>query len=132
MPHPSIRIALDYLAAMEARDLDLAQTFCAPGDLVLTFPGGRRFTAIDQIVANSSGRYARIGKVITETDGFDAGQARSVVYVRGTLYGEWADGTAFEGIRFIDRFELEGGLIRRQDVWNDTGEARLARAPQEV
>lgn len=132
MSHPAIRTTLDYLAAMEARDLDLAQTFCAPGDLVLTFPGGRRFTAIAEIVANSSGRYQRVGKVITETEAFDAGQSRTVVYIRGTLYGLWADGTAFEGIRFIDRFEMEGGLIRRQDVWNDTGEAQLARAPQEV
>jgi hypothetical protein len=34
----------------------------------------------------------------------------------------WLDGTAFSGIRFIDRFEVAGGLIRRQDVWNDLAE----------
>ena len=45
-------------------------------------------------------------------------------YVLGTLFGEWLDGTAFEGIRFIDRFQLSEGLIVRQDVWNDMGEVR--------
>ena len=48
--------------------------------------------------------------------------ARVAVYVSGTLSGEWPDGAAFTGIRFIDRFEVERGLIRCQDVWNDLAE----------
>jgi hypothetical protein len=40
----------------------------------------------------------------------------------GTLHGVWLDGTPFEGIRFIDRFELADGRIQRQDVWNDMAE----------
>jgi hypothetical protein len=44
-----------------------------------------------------------------------------VVYIRGTLHGQWPDGTDFAGIHFIDRFELRDGLIRRQNVWNDAG-----------
>jgi hypothetical protein len=46
------------------------------------------------------------------------------VYVRGTLHGRWRDGSAFDGVRFIDRFEIRDGLIVRQDVWNDAGELR--------
>jgi limonene-1,2-epoxide hydrolase len=40
----------------------------------------------------------------------------------GTLYGEWPDGRAFEGIRFIDRFVVRGGRLADQKVWNDLGE----------
>ena len=46
----------------------------------------------------------------------------------GTLYGEWLDGTAFAESRFIDRFEMEGGLLTRQDVWNDMAETKANMA----
>jgi len=42
-----------------------------------------------------------------------------VVFCTGTLHGEWLDGSTFEGIRFVDRFEIADGLLQRQDVWND-------------
>jgi len=29
----------------------------------------------------------------------------------------------FEGVRFVDRFEVAGGLLTRQDVWNDLAES---------
>ena len=48
------------------------------------------------------------------------------VYVTGTLHGERPDGTPFEGIRFIDRFEVKAGKILKQDVWNDLAEAGVA------
>ncbi len=47
-----------------------------------------------------------------------------MVYCTGTLEGQWLDGSAFAGIRFIDRFEVEAGRIVRQDVWNDLAEVR--------
>jgi hypothetical protein len=31
----------------------------------------------------------------------------------------WLDGSAFEGVRFLDRFDVRDGRIQRQDVWND-------------
>jgi hypothetical protein len=46
------------------------------------------------------------------------------VYVLGTLHGRWLDGRTFEGIRFVDRFEIRDGKIRSQEVWNDAGEVR--------
>ena len=33
-------------------------------------------------------------------------------------------GACFEGIRFIDRFEVIDGKITKQDVWNDMAEVR--------
>jgi len=48
--------------------------------------------------------------------------APDAVYCTGTLEGVWLDGRAFSGVRFIDRFEVAEGRIRRQDVWNDLAE----------
>ncbi len=42
--------------------------------------------------------------------------------------GRWPDGRPFEGVRFMDRFEVAGGLVRRQEVWNDLAEARAGDA----
>ena len=50
--------------------------------------------------------------------------ARVAVYISGTLHGEWTDGGPFEGIRFIDRFEVTGGKIVLQEVWNDLAAMR--------
>jgi hypothetical protein len=115
---------LRYLAAMEERDLAAARRFVAD-DVELVFPGGVRRRDLTEIAAGSASRYRRIGKHI---DGCDLGtgpDGTAIVYVFGTLHGQWSDGRDFAGIRFIDRFELREGLICRQEVWNDTGEWRL-------
>lgn len=119
-----------YLEAMEARDLDRARACVAEGPLNLIFPGGRHFTRIEEIVANSSGRYARIGKSITRRTAWAEGGEVHVLF-SGTLHGLWPDGTAFEGVRFIDVFALRAGRITRQEVWNDSGERLLARKQEE-
>ncbi len=115
-----------YLAAMEARELDSARGFLSDRGLTLVFPGGRVFSSIDEIVANSGRRYARVGKHIDRRSAWAEGGAVHVL-IAGTLHGAWPDGTAFDGIRFIDLFEFRGGLIVRQEVWNDAGERVLAR-----
>lgn len=113
-------VVLRYLQAMEARDLTAAAAFLAPG-VVMTFPGNHRMTTIDEMIERARGRYRFVRKTY---DRFDA--MGSIVYCFGTLAGEWPDGSPFSGIRFIDRFELEGGLVVRQDVWNDLAEAKRA------
>lgn len=119
----AIQFANSYLSAMEARDLSGAEKYLAD-KVVLTFPGGAVFRSLGEIVSNSGSRYAHVGKAIENWDAFEGGDCW-VVYCLGTLHGEWRDGTAFSGIRFIDRFEIDGTGIRRQDVWNDSGEHRL-------
>jgi glycyl-tRNA synthetase (class II) len=52
----------------------------------------------------------------------------AVVYSLGTLYGEWPDGTPFEGNRYVDRYVVKSGLITHMDVWNDSAEWLLVRA----
>ena len=118
-----IGIVRDFLHALEARDVDRAQAHLAP-DARIVVPGGREVRAVADIVANSSRRYRAIGKRIEHVEAFDAPGGNVVVYCMGTLHGTWLDGEDFDGIRFIDRFELRSGRILRQDVWNDAAERR--------
>lgn len=121
LPDP-VQIVRDYLGAMEARDLDTAQSMLGDG-FTMTFPGAEPMTTLAELIAWSKPRYNFVRKTY-ET--FDAcmGASGPTVYCHGTLYGEWPDGTAFDGIRFIDRFELTNGKITKQDVWNDIAEVR--------
>ncbi len=111
-----------FLAALEARDLEAAQSHLAPG-ATLHFPGAKPFTKLEELVTWAKPRYRFVTKTYA---GFDTAQsgAETVLYCHGTLSGAWPNGTAFEGIRFIDRFTLKAGQITRQDVWNDIAEVR--------
>ncbi|AXS40462.1 nuclear transport factor 2 family protein [Breoghania sp. L-A4] len=112
----------DFLRAMQARDLDAARDCLADG-FRMTFPGGAVFTTLEELVAWGAQRY----RFVTKTyQGFDEcfGETGMVVYCFGTLSGEWPDGTAFSGIRFIDRFTTDGGKLTEQRVWNDLAESR--------
>jgi hypothetical protein len=117
---PTSEIAVAFLRAMERRDLDAARKLLAP-DFTMCFPGGHVMRRLEELVERSGGRYRSVAKKFDRVDEASTDEG-VVVYCSGTLYGNWSDGVAFEGIRFIDRFEVVDGLIRRQDVWNDMGE----------
>ncbi|WP_269584707.1 nuclear transport factor 2 family protein [Roseibium sp. Sym1] len=119
------RIVRDYLDASMKPDPDLAATFVAD-NVVITFTGGRVYDHPSGPTAFNAGRYSWVKK---KMDTFDvaAGGGRTVVYSVGTLYGEWPDGTPFEGNRYVDRFEVENGKIVKMDVWNDSAERILTR-----
>lgn len=117
-PADAAQVVRDYLEAMEARDLDRARRHLGPG-FTMTFPGDVRLHGLEELIAWTAPRYRFVRKTYQQFDTLG-----SLVYCFGTLSGEWPDGTPFEGIRFIDRFALSGGLIVRQDVWNDMGEVR--------
>ncbi len=106
-----------FLDCMQERDLDSAAALLAPG-FSMRFPGSQVLHRLEELVEFSRGRYRNVSKIY---DRFDATwtDEGAIVYCFGTLYGHWLDGSAFEGIRFIDRFEVTDGLISRQDVWND-------------
>lgn len=123
--HGPQALALRYLAAMERRDLDAARGLVT-ADAEFIFPGGARRSDLAAIVVGSSGRYRSIAKHVERCDLCEREDGTAIVYVLGSLYGEWPDGSAFSGIRFVDRFEISSGSIRRQEVWNDSGEARSA------
>lgn len=109
-----------FLAAMEQRDLPLAKSFLAP-DFKMTFPGNQQFTELEQLIEWSKPRYQFIKKSFEAVD--EAfGPDGMVVICHGTLSGQLPDGSAFSGVRFVDRFELFNGKIVRQQVWNDLAE----------
>ena len=112
----------DFLQTMQARDLEGAKRFLAPG-FVMNFPGIEGLTTLEQLVERSKGRYREVSKVFERFDECPGADA-TVVYCFGTLQGTWLDGSRFEGVRFIDRFEVVDGKFRRQDVWNDLAEVK--------
>lgn len=122
LPDPG-ELVRSFLTTMEARDLAAAQAMLGER-FEMRFPGAAPMHALQELIDWAAPRYRFVRKTY---EGFDAMQsegAAAVVYCRGTLAGEWPDGTAFEGIRFIDRFEVKGGKITRQDVWNDIAEVK--------
>lgn len=123
--HPDpVEIVLSFLRSLEARDLVGVSALLNPG-FKMVFPGAEPMDTLDQLIAWAKGRYRFVKKTIEATEAFPAKEG-SVVYIRGTLHGEWPDGAAFSGIRFVDRFEVVGGKITKQDVWNDIAEVRPA------
>lgn len=115
------QLVRDYLMAMEQRELDKAQNFLGP-DFVMTFPGSGEMTSLGQVVEWSRGRYRFVSKTLASVNvAYELD--KTLVFVDGTLSGEWPDGTTFEGIRFIDRFEIRDDRLTRQDVWNDLANA---------
>jgi len=116
-------IVRDFLAALADRDTARAGAHLAR-DAHIVFPGGMIRHSIEDIVAGSQRKYRHVAKSIERLDVLPAGSDGAIVYCHGTLYGEWADGQAFSGIRFIDRFEVRGGLIVEQQVWNDSAFVR--------
>ena len=121
-PDP-VAVIQAYLAAMEARDLDAARAMLGAG-FAMVFPGAAPMTTLDQLINWAKPRYDFITKTYDGFDVLPGENGTAIVYCRGTLSGEWPDGTAFSDIRFIDRFELAAGKIIRQDVWNDIAEVK--------
>ena len=112
-----------FLVASMVPDPDTAATFMAP-DVKITFTGGRKYSHPRETTAFNAGRYKWVKKKMERTD-VAPGIGETVVYNTGTLYGEWPDGTPFEGNRYLDRFVVRGGKIVQMDVWNDSAERIL-------
>lgn len=128
--HPATPAAIvdEYLRLLMIPDPNAARRFVAP-DLQIRFTGGRAMTDPAQCAAFNAGRYRWVRKRVATTETVAGGTPEAtVVYSLGTLYGEWPDGTPFEGNRYVDRYVVSHGLITRMEVWNDSAEWLLARA----
>jgi hypothetical protein len=122
----------EFLRLIMIPDPVAASRFTAP-DLKIIFTGKRAMSAPAQCTQFNASRYKWVKKRIERTDVVIASpdeQARgeTVVYSIGTLYGEWPDGTPFEGNRYVDRYVVKNGLITDMGVWNDSAEWILVRA----
>jgi hypothetical protein len=118
----------EYLRVLMIPDPDAARRFVGP-ELRIRFTGGRAMSDPSECAAFNRSRYAWVKKRFESTEVVaGASAAHAIVYNRGTLYGEWLDGTPFEGNRYVDRYVVRDGLIVEMDVWNDSAEWLLARA----
>jgi hypothetical protein len=125
-------IVEEFLRIIMIPDPARARAFTSP-DLRIRFTGGRLMRDPSETSAFNAGRYKWVKKRFERTDLVTgATDAEAIVYNIGTLYGEWLDGTAFEGNRYVDRYVLTQGKIVQMDVWNDSAEWLLARAGSAV
>ena len=106
-------------------DPDGAAEFLAPGAEIY-FTGKTSMSHPREMAAYNASRYNWVKKKFRTLDVAPAGD-HIVAYGTGTLYGEWPDGTPFEGNRYVDRFEVRDGKITRIDVLNDSAERILKR-----
>ena len=105
-----------------------ARAFVSP-QLRIRFTGAREMRDPSECSAFNAGRYKWVKKRFEQTDEVSgASDDEAVVYNIGTLYGEWPDGTPFEGNRYVDRYVVRRGKITQMDVWNDSAERMLLRA----
>ncbi|MGM4894076.1 nuclear transport factor 2 family protein [Tardiphaga sp. 839_C3_N1_4] len=114
-----------FLVASMVPDPETAGTFMS-ADVAITFTGGRKFKHPRDATAFNAMRYKWVKKKMERTD-VSPGDDETIVYNTGTLYGEWHDGTPFEGNRYVDRFVVRDGKIVKMDVWNDSAERILVR-----
>lgn len=121
------QIVDEYLRLLMIPEPAAARRFTAP-DLRIRFTGGRVMQEPAQCAAFNASRYRWVRKKVERTETVAGGSdEETVVYSTGTLYGQWPDGTAFEGNRYVDRYVLRDGLITQMDVWNDSAEWLLVR-----
>ncbi|MEK7436492.1 MAG: nuclear transport factor 2 family protein, partial [Pseudomonadota bacterium] len=106
MPSSPAEIVEAYLTAHMIPDPVAAKAFVAP-NFDITFTGGRKMKDPAEASAFNKGRYKWVKKKFERTEVVTGGTPEeTVVYNIGTLYGEWPDGTAFEGNRYVDRYVL--------------------------
>ncbi|MEI6482090.1 MAG: nuclear transport factor 2 family protein [Betaproteobacteria bacterium] len=121
-------IVEEFLRIIMIPDPVSARAFVSP-QLRIRFTGAREMKDPTECSAFNASRYKWVKKKFQQTDVVAGGSDdEAIVYNIGTLYGEWLDGTPFEGNRYVDRYVVKHGLIVQMDVWNDSAERMLLRA----
>ena len=126
--NPAAKIVEEYLRVLMIPDAQAARRYCAP-EMEIRFTGNRAMRDPSECAAFNRGRYKWVKKAFGPTHVAEGGsEDETVVYQTGTLYGEWPDGTKFEGNRYVDRYVVRRGKIVMMEVWNDSAEWLLVRA----
>lgn len=121
-------IVEEFLRVIMIPDPEAARAFVSP-ELRIRFTGAREMRDPSECSAFNASRYKWVKKRFEQTDVVvGASSDEAIVYNIGTLYGEWPDGQAFEGNRYVDRYVVRQGKIVQMDVWNDSAEHMLLRA----
>src|SRR4030095_2605663 len=106
-----VKIVEEYLRLHMIPDPDAARQFCAPG-LEIHFTGNRLMRDPAEAQGLKPARYKWGKKKFGPTHVVAGGTLEeTTVYQTGTLYGEWLDGTPFEGNRYVDRYFVRRGKI---------------------
>ena len=111
-----------FLDALGRRDLAEANRHLGNG-FRMTVTGGHVFASPAEFAAFSKGRHKGARKTTNHYDEIP-GTDSTVVYAIGTMAGTWNDDSTFEGVRYIDRFEVANGKIVDMRVWSDMAEFR--------
>jgi hypothetical protein len=126
--NPAAQIVEEYLRLLMIPDPAGARKYCAPR-MEIRFTGDRRMHDPAECAAFNKARYKWVKKQFGPTHVAEGGTPEeTTVYQTGTLYGEWLDGTPFEGNRYVDRYVVSHGKIVKMEVWNDSAEWILVRA----
>ena len=131
-PEEAGQLVNEFLRLIMIPDPAAASRFTDPA-LKIIFTGKRTMREPAECTKFNASRYKWVKKRIERTDvvipsADESARGETVVYSIGTLYGEWPDGQAFEGNRYVDRYVVKNGLITQMDVWNDSAEWLLVRA----
>ncbi|MBA0050211.1 hypothetical protein E0L36_04645 [Streptomyces sp. AJS327] len=114
-----------YLQLCEDRELNAATRLLAP-EARLVFPGGRCYASLrDMAAGEGGGRYRWVRKRRERYFEGRTSDGLATVTSLGSLYGEDAWGTPFDGVRYVDVFVLRQGLIAEQHVCNDLAESGI-------
>ncbi len=119
-PAAAGEIVNEFLRLIMLPDPVAVSRYTAPGMKIL-FTGGRAMNEPADCTKFNASRYKWVKKRIERTETVIAGSNGAapdefVVFSLGTLYGEWPDGTPFEGNRYVDRYVVKSGLITQMDV----------------
>ncbi len=131
-PEEAGQLVNEFLRLIMIPDPAAASRFTDPA-LKIIFTGKRAMRAPAECTQFNASRYKWVKKRIERTDvvipsADESARGETVIYSIGTLYGEWPDGLAFEGNRYVDRYVVKNKLITQMDVWNDSAEWLLVRA----
>lgn len=116
----AIDIVKKFLDASMRPDPELAATYMSD-EVQITFTGRREMANAYEITEFNKSRYRWVKKNIKQYDAMQK-EGYCVVYSIGYLYGQWTDGSEFNGNRYTDRFEVKEGKITKMDVLNDSAE----------
>lgn len=118
----AVDVVKTFLDAMGKRDFAAMETVMAP-NFKMTVTGGSVFSHPREFAAQSRGRQK---SAIKTTDRYDEipTATGAIVYSIGSMAGEWNNGTTYQGVRYIDRFEIVNGKIADMNVYSDMSEFR--------
>ncbi len=107
--HDPVKVVEEYLRLHMIPDPDSARQYCTP-DFEIRFTGNRLMRDPAEATAFNRARYKWVKKKFGPTHVVAGGSPEeTTVYQTGHLYGEWLDGTPFEGNRYVDRYVVRHG-----------------------